>query len=442
MSIYNQLKSLDPGATDEEVNQGLVALQTQYPGLDDVGLMQKAIEHHADYQKQQSSSPEVAPMQLNNPVTDPTSKTQEGLLASYSPEARDSAQKKADSVNNSTRNKVGNALTIFAEGFKKNPDLAGAISQNRQDAQAIDDKYVGNFDKAKANAVQDYSLNKTIKADEKTAATEKVKKDPTSAYSANKRLIAQKYDPKNKDKYKGMSGEEIDALLPDIKDIRTLDDKKEIAASNAELKRLILQDKKNKEESKPSEAEKYVDRGFGKDYADYVAGGGYASVKKNIDQLKSAATQLGSKDGPNVSGGLLGLVPKGARDVITPKGAAVQDAIEQTILTTLRQTLGAQFTENEGKRVLAYAFNPRQSEEENLVRVNRLIDQLENQAKAKAAAAQYYEEKGTLSGYKGPAFASRAEDLFDEPKKSENKKITEQDVDNMSLEELKAHGLI
>ncbi len=428
-SLFPKIKLLHPEDPDDEIHQGISLMRTQFPEASDEDLLQKA---------EQTAQP--SPMQLNSPTDAPAERSVAGITDTFSPEARESAQMKADKVKTSGRRQIGDALTVFAEGFKKTPDLAGAMQNNRAEKAAIDDKYVGAFDKAKQNAVADYSLNKKIKADETATALESVKKDPKSAYSVNKRLIAQKYDSKNKDKYKDMSGAEIDELLPDLKDIRTLDDKKLAHSEDVASKNALLAEKKNKEENKPSEATKAVDKNFGKEYADYVAGGGYATVKKNLDQLRDAAGKLG-KNGPNVSGGLLGLVPKGARDVIAPKGAAVQDAIEQTILTTLRQTLGAQFTENEGKKVLAYAFNPRQSEEENLVRVNRLIDQLENQAKAKADAAAYYEQNGTLKGFQGPKFASRAEDLFGESEKSKSS-VTESDVDNMSLEELQAAGLI
>lgn len=225
------------------------------------------------------------------------------------------------------------------------------------------------------------------------------------------------------------------------KDLKMLEmqEKAKDRAENRAFRKSLLDQKIATKEQKPSEAVKAVDRNYGKDYAEYVAGGGYASAKKNLDQLKSVVSDL-KPSGPNVSGGFLGLAPKKVRDIITPKGAAVQDAIEQTVLTTLRQTLGAQFTENEGAKVLAYTFNPRQPEEENLKRANRLIKQLENQAIAKAEAADYYETHGTLQGYRGPVVASTAEDLIGVEEVSPE--ITEQDIDNMSIEELKAAGLL
>lgn len=237
MDLYGEYKALDPQASDDEINQGITTLQTQFPHLDDVSLLSKAKELHAQYTQSQPAQPIAAPMDntttpvapvaspmnLNNPVTDPTAKTQEGMLASYSPDARKAAQDKADSVNNSTRNKIGNALTIFAEGFKKNPDIAGAIANNQAYDKSIDEKYVGNFDKAKANAVQDYNLGRTVKADERTDKTfnreDQLKTqnaDPKSAISVSKRTNAMKLDPKNAKQYANMSGEEIDQVQKNL----------------------------------------------------------------------------------------------------------------------------------------------------------------------------------------------------------------------------------
>jgi len=66
--------------------------------------------------------------------------------------------------------------------------------------------------------------------------------------------------------------------------------------------------------------------------------------------------------------------------------------------------LGPQFTEKEGERLIARAYNPRLSEKENVKRVRRLIDQIKSAAKAKGDAADYFEKNGTLAGYKGTIY--------------------------------------
>jgi hypothetical protein len=152
-----------------------------------------------------------------------------------------------------------------------------------------------------------------------------------------------------------------------------------------------------------------VDKKFGEDYQDYFARGGYAYAKKNLDQLKDVANSFGQ--GKNISG-TIGMAPKWSRDLLTPEGSAVQDRIEQTVLTTLRQVLGAQFTEKEGRSILEKTFNPRQLEAENKDRLIRLTNQLEKQAMIKENAAKHARQWGTLEGYDGPMMATTADELL------------------------------
>ena len=84
----------------------------------------------------------------------------------------------------------------------------------------------------------------------------------------------------------------------------------------------------------------------------------------------------------------------------------------------LRLILGAQFTEKEGQRLIARAYNPSLSEQENAKRVRNLIKQMQSAAEAKASAARYFEENGTLAGWKGKLPSMR--DFA--PEKAEKKK--------------------
>ena len=67
----------------------------------------------------------------------------------------------------------------------------------------------------------------------------------------------------------------------------------------------------------------------------------------------------------------------------------------------MREVLGAQFTEKEGERLIKRAYNPTLSEEENVKRVKRLVEQIRLAAAAKESAAKYVEKKGTLKGWTG-----------------------------------------
>lgn len=151
--------------------------------------------------------------------------------------------------------------------------------------------------------------------------------------------------------------------------------------------------------AKPTEAQKAVDRAFGKDYAAYIAGGGYSRTITQLDTLKNANSRLQSGK-ENLSGPILSMAPERAR----MKSIAVQQEIEKTIQSSLRETLGAQFTEKEGENLMKRSFDPRLNEKENAKRVGAIIRELEMMAKAKKDAADYYQKNGSLVGYKGKMY--------------------------------------
>lgn len=169
-----------------------------------------------------------------------------------------------------------------------------------------------------------------------------------------------------------------------------------------------------------TKAQEQVDKEFAKDYADFVASGGIADAQKQIRELEGVSQSL--EDIDTATGKFIGLVPKFVRDLVTPEGAALQDIVESVVQRNLRIILGAQFTEREGQRLIDRAYNPRQSEEENKRRVDRLLDQMKSALKAKREAAEYYEENGTLKGFKGKVFKSAddfLEGVKEEPKKEQ-----------------------
>ena len=168
-----------------------------------------------------------------------------------------------------------------------------------------------------------------------------------------------------------------------------------------------------------TEGEKAVDKAFAKDYADFVTGGGSASVSKNIEQLKVVKEALKTQQ---ATGPLIGTLSRGMREVVNPAGQELQDTVEEVVQSNLRLVLGAQFTEKEGERLIARAYNPRLGEEVNAKRIERLMTQIEEAAKAKALAGQYYEEHGTLKGFKGTLYTSASQFLTDPPAKGDKGK--------------------
>jgi hypothetical protein len=150
-----------------------------------------------------------------------------------------------------------------------------------------------------------------------------------------------------------------------------------------------------------SPAQTSVDKEYGKDYAEFVAGGGFADAQKNISQLRGVVDQLRSGK-ENLTGPVIGRSYDWMKQ-LTGNDAAIQarETVEEVVQRNLRIVLGAQFTEKEGERLISRAFNPNLSEAENAVRLERLITAMERGVQAKMEAAQYYEQNGTLQGYRG-----------------------------------------
>lgn len=83
--------------------------------------------------------------------------------------------------------------------------------------------------------------------------------------------------------------------------------------------------------------------------------------------------------------------------------ASFKSDVNDVVYQTLKIKLGAQFTENEGKRLVEAAFNNKLSEEENIARMQRLLDATMMVYDAKEGMSQYFNEFGTLDGYQSNA---------------------------------------
>lgn len=117
----------------------------------------------------------------------------------------------------------------------------------------------------------------------------------------------------------------------------------------------------------------------------------------NVQQLNQIADSLEKTD--TATGPVLGLLPKFVRDVITPQGASLQDAAERIIQGGLRATLGGQFTQVEGDRFLARAYNPRLDEKQNAQNLRTIAREIASIQLDKKNALDYFQKNGTLEGF-------------------------------------------
>lgn len=182
--------------------------------------------------------------------------------------------------------------------------------------------------------------------------------------------------------------------------------------------------------------QKAADVAFGKEYSDYQAGGGKAGVQKNIKSLDNAIGNIKKTDKYDR---LTGFLPRSLREMIAPSSVATEDAVKGTIQQTLRQTLGAQFTEREGQAIMDRAYNPRLSPDENLKRATAIAGELKAQAAQKEHSSQVFERTGSLRGLNAAGNSMQAAQPMQQPPTSE---ASSAPVGDPIANELRRRGLI
>ena len=194
---------------------------------------------------------------------------------------------------------------------------------------------------------------------------------------------------------------------------------KEAANSQARQASLDIQNKKldaylkeqernarlaqQKESKELMPGQKALDQSFAKDYSDYVAQGGSAAQASHMKSIDSVKEWL-NKPGQQTNKSIVGSLPDAGRALFDSEGLGKQQEVEDAVMSSLRQTLGSQFTEREGRKILAVSYDPRLSDEQNIAKLSKLQTKLQLMAQSKADAAKYFEENGSLKGYQGKIY--------------------------------------
>jgi hypothetical protein len=160
---------------------------------------------------------------------------------------------------------------------------------------------------------------------------------------------------------------------------------------------------------KPTVGEQSVDRNFSKTYDEFIVGGGYTKVDKGLKTLQQVAQQLG--DDSSLTGAAGGRLPDLVRSFTNPEAIIARDKVGTIIQDNLKQILGSSYTEAEGERVIKRSYDPTLPASANKEKLEGSIKQMAAAAKAKLEAAKYFEQNGTLKGYKGTVINS-VDDIF------------------------------
>ena len=164
------------------------------------------------------------------------------------------------------------------------------------------------------------------------------------------------------------------------------------------------------------------DDAFGTWYTnEWLLKGGGSTEQTYLENLKGVRDVLvdAEKSGESISGISEGILTKypAANAYFNEEGAIAQDRIASVAQLSLKAILGGQFSEREGELLIQRAYNPLLSEAENIERLTQLINRIEKAENYKGAAAKYYEDNGTIAGFKAQKydeedFRSDIEDFY------------------------------
>jgi len=167
----------------------------------------------------------------------------------------------------------------------------------------------------------------------------------------------------------------------------------------------------------PNVLPKKVDDEFSKEYAKYRAKGqevlDFDSVRKLDETIAAAEKVLDTGWDEQI----MGMMPENVRSLIDAEDKSIEDRLKAVAQTSMKEILGAQFTEREGKLVLDRAYNPAMPKEENIRRMKELARSLRDKAMAKKSAMDYFAQHGSLEGFKGPV----SQQLIPTPEKQPDK---------------------
>lgn len=175
-----------------------------------------------------------------------------------------------------------------------------------------------------------------------------------------------------------------------------LQNQKDIAAMNNQARENAA-DKKSGGSGGLTVGDKARDTKFAKTYTDFFDAGGAATIEANLDSLKSSLTDL-EKGKTSQYTGLFGDT---VQNLVDSESANVRTNITSVLIQGLKDTFGGQLSDGERKAMVESAYVSTANPKDNARRVEALINKIKSAARAKELAGQYFEENGTLKGFKG-----------------------------------------
>lgn len=128
-----------------------------------------------------------------------------------------------------------------------------------------------------------------------------------------------------------------------------------------------------------------------------TAHGAISSLRKVYNRL-GKSDEIGSESFPGMRN-LLAISPWATESKLKRD---IERRVHEQTIKTLKSTLGAQFTEKEGERIMRLSYDPKATDAQNQAALQRTIGIMETAAKQKDMARQWYINNGrSMAGFKG-----------------------------------------
>ena len=174
----------------------------------------------------------------------------------------------------------------------------------------------------------------------------------------------------------------------------------------------------------PTAFEKEVDKRAAETVLDWTTGG-RSKALQNVSEFSRIRDDLESgKINTRTVGDFMPFVSDDVRRIFNEPAAEAVNDIRAIAFQVLRETLGAQFTEKEGERLMATYFDPKLSEQANLRRMDRMVKMTEQMVEDKDRLAKFMDKNRTAIGFQSiaPDPMQTLRELVDEADSETDKK--------------------
>lgn len=152
--------------------------------------------------------------------------------------------------------------------------------------------------------------------------------------------------------------------------------------------------------SKLGPGQRELDKSFAKDNDNFYSTT-LPKLDMNLRNLKDVSGKLSNKDSNLTGTGAGAAIAMGSLvgGAINEDAVQAYDLVRQVVQQDLRETLGAQFTENEGKLMIEATYNPSLSPEKNKLRIDRLIEKTDKMRSIRKRENDFFRKNRTLYGF-------------------------------------------